>query len=258
MRNYELNLDNYRLGNFTMILPDTENSLSIILDKMTIPANLYTNNDYSPRTIEIEICDLDTQIFGYKLYCKRKRYSRLEWISNESSNYRTDLLFRLIDRLNNYFDVGICYLSDESVLYVYDVAISKYPVHLPLWLLEIFKYGQTYYERRGWAFNFESYKSSGLKEIDSIDDYNYTKEYLRTLKLDSIPTKFILYGEYDSSKPIGEYFVRLARCNYSELFIDLYADMTKNIIGFRIAIDKIKSAMSFYSKSYNISLSANV
>lgn len=180
-------------------------------------------------------------------------HSILHWINSKHNNCKKngDILMRIVDNFNKYFNVPYCLLSDEAKINYKHTCID-------LSISYIFKYGNTYYEKYDFCFDVNIYNTkTNLKIINNEQHYLEVKQKLKQFDFDKIISPL-----YKLNQLYFNSFINKRSVNLGDIMKDIiknditdYREILQNIIKYNKTInyyiDIIKDAKTCYIKKYS-------
>ena len=147
-------------------------------------------------------------------------------------------------------NIPYCLTSDEAHM-------NCYGTNVDLSLSQILKYGKTYYERHGFEFDIEIYKSkNSLKLIENKNKYEQTKKKIQKMIFDDLDKPLYYHHKYyfdniinENSKLLGEVMRDILEDN-CQAYYDLIYDLQKNNRELKYLVEIIKDAKTSYVKKY--------
>ena len=157
---------------------------------------------------------------------------------------------KFLDYFNKHFNIPFCLTSDEA-------KINCEGINIDLSLLQIFKYGKTYYENYGFEFDISIYKrKNNLKLIDNKQFYLKTKKKIRNLIFKKLIKPLYLEEKkyFDNVIEENSYFLgdvmKDIIKNNCIAYNDLLLNLQKNNRELHNLIEIIIDAKTSYVKKY--------
>jgi hypothetical protein len=204
-----------------------------------------------------EDSDKEEECIWIFIYIKPVYHSVLHWLNSDNCNifkeYQIEkkgkFLINFIDKFNKYMNIPYCLTSDEA-------HINCYGSNVDLSLSQIFKYGKTYYERHGFKFDMEIYKSkNSLKLIKNKYEYEKTKKKIKEMIFDDLEKPLYYHEKYyfdkiiKKSEFLGEIMKNILK-NNCQAYSDLIYNLQENNKELKDCIEIIKDAKTSYIKRY--------
>lgn len=234
------------------------------INTLVLELNLFPNLELALISEDIGNC------LNMRLYSKEEiRTSYLSWISTKEDckyeNKDIKTLIYLSDQINRIFNIRETFLSDEAKISCFDF-VNEERVSVNLSITNIFKYGETYYQKYGFSIDYDRYLDEGeMAEVfnsrGSIENFfdKVRKTYIGSMQIPlniefyknkSILDKIKIYK--DNSNTIGEFFFKILKDDKLGCYIfdKIFKNMVKNNIILRRLVLLIEDTYSYYHKIY--------